>query len=94
MIKEQQRDQEERMAKELERIKLEDQRDEKMRQQIRETSLELRELEAKLKAAYMNKELAAQRAEKEAREYDLKVGSSARMINRHIADLIKRVIRR
>lgn len=41
-----------------------------MRQHIRETSLELRELEAKLKAAYTNKERHAQLAEKEALKYD------------------------
>ena len=33
-------------------------------------SLELRELEQKLKAAYMNKERAAQLAEKDAIKYD------------------------
>lgn len=58
--------QEEKMAKELEAIKLEKLRDEKMRQQIRDNSLELRELEAKLKAGYMNRERAAQIAEREA----------------------------
>lgn len=58
--------QEQAMAKELEAIKLEKLRDEKMRQQIRDNSLELRELEAKLKAGYMNRERAAQIAEKEA----------------------------
>ena len=36
-------------------------------------SLELRELEAKLKAAYMNKERMAQMAEKEAVKYDVMV---------------------
>ena len=38
-------------------------------------SLELRELEAKLKAAYMNKERMAQMAEKEAVKYDVMVSS-------------------
>ena len=38
-------------------------------------SLELRELEAKLKAAYMNKERMAQMAEKEAVKYDVMVRS-------------------
>lgn len=33
-------------------------------------SFELRELESKLKAAYMNKERAAQLAEKEANKFD------------------------
>ena len=36
-------------------------------------SLELRELEAKLKAAYMNKERMAQMAEKEAVKFDVMV---------------------
>jgi len=58
--------QEQAMARELEAIKLEKLRDEKMRQQIRDNSLELRELEAKLKAGYMNRERAAQIAEKES----------------------------
>lgn len=62
--------QEERLASELEKRKLDSVRDEKMRQQIRETSLELRELEAKLKSAYMNKERTAQIAEKEALKFD------------------------
>lgn len=47
-----------------------------MRQHIRETSLELRELEAKLKAAYTNKERHAQLAEKEALKYDKMVSYS------------------
>ncbi|XP_010115627.1 PREDICTED: meiosis-specific nuclear structural protein 1, partial [Chlamydotis macqueenii] len=41
-------------------------RDAKMRQQLRQNNLELRELEKKLQAAYINKERAAQIAEKEA----------------------------
>ena len=48
--REDQLSQEERLAKQLELVKLEKVRDEKMRQQIRDNSLELRELEAKLKA--------------------------------------------
>lgn len=35
------------------------------RQQLRETSVELRELEAQLRTAYVNKDLAAQLREKE-----------------------------
>lgn len=70
MIKSEQEAQEERLARELERRKLDEIRDEKMRQQIRESSLELRELEQKLKSAYMNKERTAQIAEKEALKYD------------------------
>uniref|UniRef100_A0A2C9JVV5 Meiosis-specific nuclear structural protein 1 n=1 Tax=Biomphalaria glabrata TaxID=6526 RepID=A0A2C9JVV5_BIOGL len=70
LLKQQQIDQEENLARELERVKFEQLRDEKMRQQIRETSLELRELEAKLRAAYTNKERAAQIAERESMKYD------------------------
>lgn len=64
-LREKQIEQEERLAKELEKLKWESQKDERMRQQIRENSVELRELEAKLKAGYMNKERAAQMAEKD-----------------------------
>ncbi|RUS73281.1 hypothetical protein EGW08_018954 [Elysia chlorotica] len=70
IMKQQQMEQEENLARELERVKFEQLKDEKMRQQIRETSLELRELEAKLRAGYMNKERAAQMAEREAVKYD------------------------
>lgn len=70
LIREQQMAQEESLSRELERRRLEQTKDEKMRQQVRETSLELRELEAKLKAAYMNKERAAQLAEKDALKFD------------------------
>lgn len=65
-LREQQREQEEKFAKELQLIKLDSMRDEKLRQQIRVNSLELRELEGKLRAGYMNKERAAQLAEKHA----------------------------
>ncbi|UJR33162.1 hypothetical protein I4U23_020618 [Adineta vaga] len=64
------RGQEERLAKELERIKLDKLRDEKMRQQIRETSIELRDLESKLRAAYVQKERTGQMAEKQALKFD------------------------
>ena len=57
-------EQEERIAAELHRRKIEDFRDEKLVQKIRESSQELRELEEKLKAAYMSKERTAQIAEK------------------------------
>lgn len=95
-------EQEERIAKELSRIKYEREREEKMRQYIRENrysvgyraligvtvqvmccgflitipllhyfkSPELRELEAKLKSAYVNKERAAQIAEQEATRFE------------------------
>ncbi|NXJ45879.1 MNS1 protein, partial [Spizaetus tyrannus] len=63
-------EQEEGLAAELARLNREKLKDEKMRQQVRENSLELRELEKKLKSAYMNKERAAQIAEKEAIQYE------------------------
>ncbi|KAM6301567.1 meiosis-specific nuclear structural protein 1 [Podargus strigoides] len=63
-------EQEERLAAELARLNHLRLRDEKMRQQVRENSLELRALESKLKCAYLNKERAAQIAEKEAIEYE------------------------
>jgi hypothetical protein len=53
-------EQEERLAVELERFKLEQLRDAKMRQQLRATSYELRELETKLRDAYVTKERHAQ----------------------------------
>ncbi|MEQ2170586.1 hypothetical protein GOODEAATRI_001795, partial [Goodea atripinnis] len=65
-------EQEERMAKELARIEHEKQRDEKMRQHIREN----RELKSKLKAAYVSKERAAQIAEKEALRLQTIVGDA------------------
>jgi len=68
--KEAQQHAEEELANQLECLRLEKMRDEKMRQQIRETSYELRELEEKLRAAYMNKERAAQIAEKKAERHD------------------------
>ena len=43
------------------------------RQQLRESSIELRNLEAQLRAAYISKELAAQMAEKEAARMKEKV---------------------
>lgn len=69
-FRERQLEQEERMAKELARINNEKLRDEKMRQYIKENSVELRELELKLKSAYLNRERAAQMAEKEAMRYE------------------------
>lgn len=59
-------EQEERLAAELERMQLEKLREEKMRQQIRQTAPELRELERKLNAGYINMELATQRMHNEA----------------------------
>lgn len=69
-LKELQLEQEEKLAAELARLKHESIKDEKMRQQVRENSIELRELEKKLKAAYMNKERAAQIAERDAIKYE------------------------
>ncbi|NXM65415.1 MNS1 protein, partial [Serilophus lunatus] len=57
---------EQKLAAELARRELEKIKDEKIRQQVRANSLELRELERKIKHAYMNKERAAQIAEKKA----------------------------
>lgn len=59
------KEQEERIAAELHRRKIEEFRDEKLVQKIRESSEELRELEEKLKAAYMTKERKAQISEKQ-----------------------------
>merc|ERR1712054_400102 len=59
------KEQEERIAGELHRRKIEEFRDEKLVQKIRESSEELRELEEKLKAAYMTKERKAQMQEKQ-----------------------------
>ncbi|XP_066491525.1 meiosis-specific nuclear structural protein 1 [Tiliqua scincoides] len=63
-------EQEEKLAAELARLNHDKLKDEKMRQQIRENSIELRELEKKLKSAYVNKERAAQIAEKEVLKYE------------------------
>ena len=65
--------QEEELTREMARLRAKEMQDGKLRQQIRETSYEIRELEAKLKAGYMNKERAAQLAEKEARRQEEKV---------------------
>ncbi|KAL7980281.1 hypothetical protein Chor_014610 [Crotalus horridus] len=62
--------QEEKLATELARLNHNKLKDEKMRQQIKENSIELRELERKLQSAYMNKERAVQIAEKEALKYE------------------------
>ena len=59
------KEQEERIAGELHRRKIEEFRDEKLVQKIRESSEELRELEEKLKAAYCTKERKAQIEEKQ-----------------------------
>merc|ERR1712054_454766 len=59
------KEQESRIAAELQRRKIEEFRDEKLVQKIRESSEELRELEEKLKSAYMTKERKAQMQEKQ-----------------------------
>ncbi|XP_061612614.1 meiosis-specific nuclear structural protein 1 [Phyllopteryx taeniolatus] len=66
MLREKQLVQEEKLAKELARINHDRQREGKIRQYIRENSIELRELESKLKLAYVSKEQAAQMAEHDA----------------------------
>ncbi|KAG8229916.1 hypothetical protein J437_LFUL008248, partial [Ladona fulva] len=58
--------QEMQREEELEKIERKEFVELKIRQRIRENSEELRHLERQLKAAYVNKELAAQLAEKEA----------------------------
>ena len=73
-MREEQIRQEEGLTQEMARLRAQEMQDSKLRQQIRETSYEIRELEAKLRAGYMNKERAAQLAEKEARRQEEKVG--------------------
>lgn len=63
-------EQEMRLANELERLKLEQLKDSKLRQQLRESSYEIRQLESKLREGYVNKERHAQMAEKEAHKFD------------------------
>jgi len=63
-------DQEMRLANELERLKLEQLKDSKLRQQLRDSSYEIRQLEKKLREGYVNKERHAQMAEKEAHKFD------------------------
>ncbi|ERL94882.1 hypothetical protein D910_12155 [Dendroctonus ponderosae] len=72
-LNEYQHDQENNLARELSKIKSDELKQLKLRQQLRENSHELRDLERKLKAAYVNKELAAQIAEKEAERQNEKI---------------------
>ncbi|XP_063245045.1 meiosis-specific nuclear structural protein 1-like isoform X2 [Bacillus rossius redtenbacheri] len=65
-------EQEEKLATEMLKQEHEKLREEKLRQKIRETSVELRELEAKLRAAYFTKELYAQIAEKKVAKLEEK----------------------
>ena len=69
-MRQRQQEQEERLAIELEKQRHVVVKDQKLRQQIREQSHEIRDLETKLREAYMNKERAAQIAEKEALKFD------------------------
>lgn len=64
-LREYKREQNERIAAELDRQNRLGYRDEKMRQQIRNNTQELRDLESKLKAAYVGKGIRAQLAERE-----------------------------
>ncbi|CAH8471691.1 unnamed protein product [Heterobilharzia americana] len=61
----------ESLAKQLAKIQLEKLNEEKLRQKIKNESMELRELESKLRSAYVAKEQLAQIAEKRALAYDL-----------------------
>uniref|UniRef100_A0A6P7GG54 Meiosis-specific nuclear structural protein 1 n=1 Tax=Diabrotica virgifera virgifera TaxID=50390 RepID=A0A6P7GG54_DIAVI len=61
------------LARELDVIKRKEFTEAKMRQLLRENSSELRELERKLKAAYINKELAAQISQKQAERINEKI---------------------
>jgi hypothetical protein len=70
------RQQEYHLAEEAERIEKEKMKDFKLRLQIREQSIELRELRAHLQAAYVTKELMAQKAEREAARLREKVRNS------------------
>ncbi|CAH0559184.1 unnamed protein product [Brassicogethes aeneus] len=75
---------EENLAYELDKIKREEIVDKKFRQQLRESSEELRDLERKLQLAYGQKELAEQIAEKQAeREYmKIRVKEEQDLINK------------
>lgn len=72
-LNEHRHEQENTLARELDNIKRENIRQLKLRQQLQENSHELRDLERKLKAAYTNKELAAQIAQKEAEKINQKI---------------------
>ena len=54
-IREEKHQQELRLANELERLKLEQLKDSKLRQQLRESNYEIRALENKLREGYVNK---------------------------------------
>lgn len=64
-LREYKREQNERIASEMDRQNRLGYRDEKMRQQIRNNTQELRDLESKLRAAYVGKGIRAQLAERE-----------------------------
>lgn len=65
-LREYKREQNERIAAEMDRQNRLSRRDEKMRQQIRTNNQELRDLESKLRAAYVGKGIRAQLVEHEA----------------------------
>lgn len=67
-------EQEEKLAVELSLIRRQEIVDEKLRLQLRESSHELKKFESQLRAAYAQKSLAAQLAEKEANKIEEEVG--------------------
>ncbi|KAJ8921789.1 hypothetical protein NQ315_008415 [Exocentrus adspersus] len=72
-FRERQIERESNLARELDKIKREEMKELRLRQQLRENSHELRDLERKLKAAYIHKGLHAQMAEKEAEKANEKI---------------------
>ncbi|KAJ3029295.1 mannosyl-oligosaccharide alpha-1,2-mannosidase [Rhizophlyctis rosea] len=68
---------EEEVVRQVEQIRQQQLREEKMRQSIRENSTELRELEKKLNYAYMNKERALQREQKKLKAQEDKAAETA-----------------
>lgn len=74
-VREYKRLQDEKLAEEIDRHNRLSTCDEKLRQQIRQNNQELRELEVKLRAAYVGKGLRAQLAEHEAQRLQAKVNT-------------------
>ncbi|XP_018580370.1 meiosis-specific nuclear structural protein 1-like [Anoplophora glabripennis] len=70
---ERQLERETNLSRELDKIKRDEMKELLLRQQLRENSHELRDLERKLKAAYIHKALIAQMAEKEAEKMNEKI---------------------
>lgn len=75
---ERQIDMEEKLAKELQRIKLENESKQRHVEKICAESEELKALKEKIAQAYLNKERAAQLAEKKIRKLDELVPNSSR----------------